>query len=195
MTTPHQPKQEASFVQPVTTEGTKFSYRIKLTDNALYTAATDILVLTCAANKTLRVTRAAFSADATAASSLDFYVIRRTIANTGGTSAAATITPHDSTNPACVSTALVYTAAPTISGSGAALFDGDHYALPAAASTGYPVLPLVYDYGVRNNQSLILNAGEAVAINFGAQAVPAGTSAYITLEFTEEAARTISSLT
>ena len=148
--------------------------------------ATDALVLSGSATKTVRVTRIAYSADATAAGSLDFYFFKRTTADTGGTSSVPAAVQMDSRDPAPTASAKLYSANPSALGTGV-LLSGSHYAMPAASSTGYPISQFSEDFGSHNERSLVLRtASEALAVNFNGQTIPAGTNLYLTIEWTEE---------
>jgi hypothetical protein len=75
--------------------------------------ATDIFTITGSASKTIRVLRIGFSATQTTAAAVNVLVIKRSTADTGGTSAAATAVPMDSSDAAASATVLNYTANPT----------------------------------------------------------------------------------
>ena len=89
-------------------------------------------------------------------------------------------------NQSAYASVKLYTANPTL-GIGQ-LIRANHYALPAATSTGYPGMPWVEDFGNRNGQSMVLrgpNESFAFSLN-GATPLPAGISLYILIEWTEE---------
>lgn len=162
------------------------TYSICVADISPAALATDILVLTGSATKKVKINRIQVTADATAASVLDFYVFKRSAANTGGTSTAPALVKHDSLSPNATAVAILYSANPTALGAGQ-LIRADHYALPAAATTGYPGTPWIEDFGVRNDDPIILHGVlESIAFSLNGQVIPAGTSVYITIEFTEE---------
>lgn len=168
------------------TEGLKASYRAQAADVAVAATATDVMTLCGSATKTVRLVRIQSSADATAAGVIDFYVYKRTAANTGGTSAIVTAAQMDSNDAAPTAVVRLYSANPSALGAGV-LLTGDHYALPAAASTGYPGMPWIEDFGVRNNRAIVLRGtSQCIAFSFNGQTIPAGLSTYIGFEWTEE---------
>jgi hypothetical protein len=171
---------------PIGFEGGKASYRVQLADATVAATATDVVTLCGSATKTVRVMRIQATADATAASVIDFYVYKRTAVNTGGTSAAVTAAQMDSTDVAPTAVVLKYSVNPTGLGTGV-LFTGDHYALPAAASTGYPGMPWIEDFGVRNNRTIVLRGvAQCVSFSLNGQTIPAGFGLYLGIEWTEE---------
>lgn len=176
----------ASGAQYMTTEGLRASYSASSPDITPAATATDIFTITGSSTKTIKINRIQITADATSASVLDFYVYFRTAANTGGTTAAITSSSRDSTNAAATATVVKYTANATGLGAGT-LIASDHYALPAAASTGYPGTPWFEDFGVRNDQPIVLRGtAQSLAINLNGQTIPAGTNVYVTVFWTEE---------
>jgi len=172
--------------QYVNSEGTKASYRVQIADETVAATATDVATLCGSATKTVRVMRIQTTADATAASVIDFYVYKRTALDTGGTSAVVAAAQMDSTDPAPTAVVAKYSANPSALGTGV-LFTGDHYALPAAATTGYPGMPWIEDFGIRNNRALVLRGvNECAAFNLNGQTIPSGFGMYLGIEWTEE---------
>ena len=168
------------------TEGVKASYRAQVSDFTPAATATDVITICGSATKTVRVVRIQASADATAASVIDFYVFKRTAVNTGGTAAAVTIAKMDSKDAAPTAVVSKYSVNPTGLGTGI-LFTGDHYALPAASTTGYPGTPWIEDFGIRNNKAAVLRGvTECLAFGFDGQTIPAGFGLYLGFEWTEE---------
>jgi len=171
---------------PVGFEGGKASYRVQLADATVAATATDVVTLCGSATKTVRVQQIQATADATAPSVIDFYVYKRTAINTAGTSAAITAAKMDSTDAAPTAVVKQYSVNPTGLGAGV-LLTGDHYALPAAATTGYPGVPWVETFGTRNNKSLVLRGvAECLAFSMNGQTIPAGFGLYLGIEWTEE---------
>jgi len=77
-------------------------------------AATDIFTITGSATKTIRITRIRIGGNSTTATWHIFLGIKRSTANTGGTSTVLTRVPHDSLNAAATATIRAYTANPTL---------------------------------------------------------------------------------
>jgi hypothetical protein len=171
---------------PVISEGVKPTYHVTLADIIPAATATDVVTLCGSATKTIRVNRIQITADATAASVLDLYVFKRSVADTGGTSAAQTSVSHDSHDAVASAVVKLYSVNPTGLGTGILLV-ADHYALPAAATTGYPGVPWVEDFGNRNDKTVVLyGTAECLAFSLNGQTIPAGTGVYISFSWTEE---------
>lgn len=171
---------------PVIIEGVKPTYHVTVSDVIPAATATDVLTLCGSATKTIRINRIQITADATATSVIDLYVYKRSAVNTGGTSTTPTIAQHDSHDPAPSAVARLYSANPSALGAGVLLV-GDHYALPAAASTGYPGVPWIEDFGNRNDKTVVLyGTAECLAISLNGQTIPAGMGLYAAFEWTEE---------
>jgi hypothetical protein len=168
------------------TEGVKTSYRAQMADVTVAATATDVATLCGSATKTVRLVRIQATADATATSVIDFYVFKRTVADTGGASSVIAAAQMDSADSAPTAVVRLYSTNPTGLGTGV-LLTGDHYALPAAASTGYPGVPWIEDFGIRNNRAVVLRGiAQCVAFNLNGQTIPAGFGLYLGFEWTEE---------
>lgn len=76
-------------------------------------SATDIFTITGSATRTVRVTEIWLQGTITTAGAVVAQLVKRSAANTGGTSTAPTRVPHDSANPAATATVLAYTANPS----------------------------------------------------------------------------------
>lgn len=179
-------RTSASGVPYVITEGVKASYRLSASDVLPVASATDVVTVCGSATTTVRVNRFSVTADATSAGVIDFYVFKSTTADTGGAASSVAIGQMDSNDPAPTATALKYTANPATLGT-RVLIASDHYALPAAASTGIPVFIWAEDFGTRNNEALVLRGtGQCLVLNMNGQTVPAGMSLYFNVGLTEE---------
>jgi hypothetical protein len=170
----------------VNTEGTKQTFSVQIFDAGAAVTATDFFTLSGQDGLITRVTLVKITADATAASVLDFHLYKRTTQNVGGTFTFPDVVPHDSNNNLPAPTARLYSANPTALGTGL-MIRADHLSLPAAALTGLPSVPIINDFGTRNSQSLVLRSSlESACLSLLGQAVPAGLSMYATFECTVE---------
>ena len=173
-------------VLSTSTNGTRATFHYVAQDITPVATATDVVVLSGSASKVIRVTKISIVGTATAASIYDHYVIKRTAANTGGTSTSKTAAQSDSTDAAQTATLLLYTANPSALGTGISVEANKTY-LAAGATPGAAALPIVYTFGTRNDKAIVLRGtAESIAINFGGQAVPSGASLYINIEWTED---------
>lgn len=180
-------------VQRVMTDGAKATYSISVNDFTPTATPTDVLTLSGASGKIIRVNYIEITADASAAGMFDFYLYKRLLANTLGTATNPLPVIHDSLDGAASAAIALYSANPSALGSvGPAGTNGIirsvHYALPAASTTGYPGTPWAEKFGTRNEKQIVLRSGELLAVNFDAQVVPAGFVSHIALSWTEEPA-------
>lgn len=151
-----------------------------------YATATDILLITGSATKTVRIKRIGVSGRATAAANIDVAVFKHIVANTGGSPSALTAVKHDTTiNPAATAVVATITAAPTID-TGKVLVRCQQSNLSAAGSGG-AATPVEWHFGDVNDQALVLRGiNEEIAINLGGGAVPGGTVLNLFVETSEE---------
>lgn len=168
------------------TSGIKSTYHYRVADFTPVATATDVLVLTGSATKTIRVTKVTISGDATANAIFDVYLTKRTTADTGGTFTNPTPTPSDTADGAATGTLYLYTANPSALGTGSAL-EGDHILLVNATAPTAQTQRLQYTWGTRNDKPPVLRGvAQSLTVNLSGNAVPAGTSLYISIEWTEE---------
>lgn len=170
----------------VSTNGTRATFHYVAQDVTPVATATDVVVLSGSASKVIRVTKVSIVGTATAASIYDHYVIKRTTANSGGTSTTKTAAQSDSSDSAQTATLSLYTANPSSLGTGVSVEANKTY-LAAGATPGAAALPYVYTFGTRNDKAIVLRGtAESLAINFGGQTVPAGANLYLSIEWTED---------
>jgi hypothetical protein len=169
-------------------EGVRATYRASISALAAVTGCTDLLTITGSATKTIHLLRVEFSGTvATAALYLDVLGIKRSTADTGGTSTAPTIVSFDSADPAATATVLAYTANPTL-GTPVGTIRADKVLLPL---TGTPALPdrLVWEFGNRPDKAVVLRGiAQVFAINLNAVALANATLIDCALEWVEDLA-------
>jgi len=171
-----------------TIEKTRATYAYRGADIAPAATPSDVLMLSGAANKIIRVTKIGISGSATAAALVDMYISKRTSTNTGGTSTNPTATKYDSADHTPSATLTLYTANPSSLGTGSAL-EGDMIYLPADATPTSEPSHWEREYGLGEAKCPILrSADESVSINFAGATLPAGTTFYFYIEWTEESA-------
>lgn len=166
----------------VTSANTPATYRSAASFSPAATAATDIFTITGSASKTCSVTHVQLSCTATVAAASDVIILKRSTADTAGTSGAVTAVPLDSNSAAGSCTVLSYTANPT-TGSLVGNVSIDKAAISTA--TGAPQ-SLIDDFGIRETQPLILRGtSQVAAVNLNG-ATLAGLSCDIEIEWTEQ---------
>lgn len=169
-------------------DGQKATYRAIYQGLAAVTACTDLLTLTGAAGKTIRITRVEFSGSiATAAMYLDVLGILRSAVDTGGTKVtAATIVPLDSNDAAAAAVIAAYSANPTL-GTAIGTIKADKLLLQL---TGTPAQPdrLAWEFGSRPGAKAVVLRGAAqqFAINLNGVTISNTTSIDVAVEWTED---------
>lgn len=146
-------------------------------------SATDIFLINGVAGKPISVTRVEVTGVHTTAGLVDVSLVRRSTANSGGTSAATTIVPHDSSSPAAGAVMLQYTANPTPGTLVGAIKRAYTPVGPAATSIALP--SFTFEAGL-NGQPIRLNGvAEGLAVNLGGVTVTGG-SFTCRIEWVEE---------
>lgn len=166
-------------------EGQKASYRAAATGLVTVTGATDVFLINGSATKTVRITRVLISGTFTTTASLvDISLIKRSTANSGGTSSATTIVPLDSADAAATAVVLQYTANPTVGTAVGAIAAMRYFG--SLTGTPAPVGQIEFRFSDLNARACVLRGtaqGLAVSFNTG----PAVAGVYdIAIEFTEE---------
>lgn len=149
-------------------------------------SATDLLTLTGSATKTVQITRASCSGTASANAATTIFALRRSTANSGGTSGAAILTRFDSNNPTASAVAASYSANPTTGTLVGNLRAGT--LVLAVATSPVAVQPLAWDFGMRPGEQPVILRGtsEVFAINGGGATFQGGASLQCAITWTEE---------
>lgn len=154
-------------------DGTKDTYSASITALASVSSATDLFTISGSATKVVRVTRLRLSGiKTTAGADIDVKLIKRSAANTAGTSTSPTLVPHDSDSPAATSVVKAYTANPT--GLGAAVGDvaSDKVYVGLATESTHV---REYKFGDGSERGIVLRgAAELFAVNLNAATVGGG---------------------
>lgn len=165
-------------------ESTKQTFSASITNLAAAAAATDIFEIIGSATKLVRIKSIQISGSATAAAAIDINIVKRSTANTVGTSTAPTAVPHDSNNLAATAALKAYTVNPTLGASVGVI----RSIKPTITTPGAAIVnvPNVFEFGNNGNQNIILRAvTETLAINFNGQTI-AGNLFDINITWTEE---------
>lgn len=146
--------------------------------------ATDIFTITGSATKTIKVTKVLVSATQSNVANANILLLRRSTANTGGTSTAPTASLHDTSNASATATVLAYTANPTL-GTSAGTIRAIKAWVPTATSGMASIIE--WDFGrQRNSQEITLRGtSQVLAVNLNATTL-AGNSFNISIEWREE---------
>lgn len=168
----------------VSTEGGKTTYSASA-GLSVAASASDIFTITGSASKTVRVTRVQISGTATAAVTVPIALVKRSTANTGGTSAASNIIPHDSANTVASATVLYYTANPT-TGTLVGIMRQQYMTFSTGTSSAVDASVSIFDFGVRNGQAVVLRGtAQVLAVSLLGTTVTGGLVT-VDIEWTEE---------
>lgn len=151
----------------------------------LVASATDIFTITGSATKTIKIISIAINGVNTGNTNVLVNVIKRSTANTGGTSSTVTGVPNDSTQAAATATVRSYTVNPTL-GTGVGTIRSDYAFFPVLASTnaGTDVDHSFTDSGSR--PIYLRGTGEVLAINLGGTLITGTTLVACDITWTEE---------
>lgn len=170
------------------------TYVASATGYTAYATPTDMFTIYGSATKTIAISGLVIEMGATAGTLVSLYWIKRSTANTGGTSSALTPVPFDSADAAATATLKSYTAAPTLGTAAGtiAIVPTTTGTLTGAPSTvNYPTTSGVLALGapslvVDMRKPVILRGvAEGLAINLNGAALPGGFTATLFAYFVE----------
>lgn len=167
----------------VNTEGQKATYSaFSLT--TLAAAATDVVTITGSASKTIRITRIQLSGTATAASGTEIRLAKYSTAGSGGAATTRVNIPHDSASAAGSATVKAYTTNQTVGTLVGYL--RDQIMTFTTTAGAIPMVPVVWDFTMRNSQGIVLRGtGEYAAVHLSGATVTGGILSW-DMEWTEE---------
>lgn len=144
--------------------------------------ATDIFTITGSASKTVKITQIQVAATGNN-NNVDLDLIKRSAANTGGTSTSRTAVPHDSTDAAATATVLAYTVNPTL-GTPVGTVRATNFATASAISPQAD--RVVFDFGASISKPIVLRGtSQVLAVNLNGNTI-AAPAVDISVEWTEE---------
>ncbi len=164
----------------------KFTYRAATAAFAAAASPTDIFEIRGAANIKVEVISVQLYGTQTTAGTTPVSLIKRSVANTGGTAVATTKVAKNAVTRASTATVQHYTANPTISGTNTAgTIESGLAMVPATTSIiAQPVR--FFDLFAMYGTGVVLNGpAESLCINLGGTTVT-GNSFYAVVEWTEE---------
>jgi hypothetical protein len=149
---------------------------------------TDIVTLIGSATKTIRILRLELSTTQTTLGMNTWFLVKRSTANSGGTSTNPTVVPFDSNNATPTAVMAVYTANPTTLGT--LVGDISSIKLVSAPTVGGTPPQDYWGYDFTNSgtqQGLVLRGTSQVfALNFNGAALPAGLSVNVNIMWSEQ---------
>lgn len=165
-------------------DGTKATYSAAITGLVTAANATDVFTLIGSASKTIRILAVGISITTTSGTGtgVNLSALKRSTANTGGTSATVASVPHDSTNSAATAVARSYTANPAALGTLVGNIRTVRYGIPSSNA----IQQIRWEFGDRPGQGIVLRGvAQTFAINLNATSVT-GSNTSIFIEWTEE---------
>ena len=166
-------------------DGSRATYSAAVTF-AAPNASTDVFQITGSATKTVRVLRFWISGTQTTSGVASFSLVTRSVRNTGGTSAAVTLSSYDSNSPASTASVFAYTANATALGTQTGTISVFKKLIPPTTFANSNYDPLVFDFGNRPGQAIVLRGtAQTLSLNLGG-ATLSGNSLSIVVEWTEE---------
>lgn len=167
-------------VQSVDTESQKATYSYATASITPAATPTELFNISGATGKVIRIKKIAMDLSSTVSGKINVALIKRSTAASGGTSASGTVNKFDSNDVTASASILSFTANPTV---GTTVSIAEAFALPSGAA---PVA-VVRDYSTRNDESMVLRAGEYLGINgLGSDLPNADARINFTIEWTEE---------
>lgn len=164
----------------VISDSTLATYGASATAIASAASATDIFEIGGSATKTVRVRRLQISGVATTTGTSDIQIVKRSTANSGGTSTGATAVPHDSASAAVTATVKAYTANPTL-GNAVGTLMAAKITTPNVTAT-VTVVPLIVEF---KNPVVLRGTAQQLAVNLNGVSVVGG-SFNVDVTWTEE---------
>lgn len=159
------------------------TYTASVSNLASAALATDIFTLTGSATKTISIRKIAVNGVQTTGAQVSIIMLKRSTANTAGTSTATTAVPMDSANVAATGTALAYTANPTV-GTLVGNVHSDRVFVPGAATTS-DAQGLFFAFGDIGQQPIVLRGiAQVFAINLAGATITGG-SLNVNIEWQE----------
>lgn len=147
---------------------------------------TDVWTITGSASRIVQINRIIVNTVQTTAGLNGWFLIKRSTANTNGTSALVTAVPTDKAFPAATGTVRQYTANPSALGTTIGnIWTGRIMSpQPTAAFTG-DLERVIYGDGLKQAPIVLSGINDVLALNFGGAALPPGLSVQVTVNFTE----------
>lgn len=144
---------------------------------------TDVFTITGSGTKTVKILYLKYIATKTANGFADVYLIRRSSANTGGTSTTLTAGRHDTNNAAATAVVRSYTANPSALGTTVANLFSHRYFYSGLSVVGES---LVYNFDNGSMQPItLLGTSEVLAVNLNSTTI-SGNSISISVTWSEE---------
>lgn len=136
-------------------------------------AATDISVISGSATTTVYVTKVIISGTQTTAGLTDTSLVKRSTADTGGTSTAQGSLQHDSSDVVASAIVLAYTANPAALGTAAGTVRRGYLPIAGATSVVNPIV--VFEFGDKGKEIILRGVAQQLAVNLNGATLAGGT--------------------
>ena len=146
---------------------------------------TDVFTITGSATKQVRVTKIGFTSTQTTSGMNQWFLVKYSTANGGGTATAPAPVPMDSLNSAATASVFAYTVNPAGGTALGSIFSALVWSPAPAAASGLILteVDLVDMFG----QPLVLRGvAQSLALNFNGAALPVGLTVMAYVQWTEE---------
>lgn len=154
----------------ITTNEKRATYSAAYENLASDALATDIFTIYGSATKTVVVKKVFFSGLAAGTQQIRYLLLKRSTANSGGTSVNMTVVPHDSTNVAGTAVPKVYTLNPTL-GTLVGLVRTLVYTMMATTSNN-SCNQVEINFGIEEDQGIVLRGvNEGLCLNLDATTI------------------------
>lgn len=149
------------------------------------TAAMDAVCLTGSSTRIIRVKHVEVSGTDATAQIANVVLVKRSTANSGGTSTTATVAPLDSANSAATAVLRGYTAAPT-SGTSVGTVKAGTLVLNAATGTTSGLQGWVFNPQTLTQEVVLRGVAQQACVNIPAALTTAGASLNVSVMWTEQ---------
>lgn len=147
-------------------------------------SATDVWEIRGAAGKLINIQGVRISGIASANTVVPAILLKRSTFNTGGTSSAVTVVPHDSADAAASAIVREYTANPT-TGTLVGRLRAEQIVFAGDSAPNLTISPVVYQFSVYDGKVPVLRENESLCVNLNGQTVSGG-KITIDAQWTEE---------
>jgi hypothetical protein len=172
---------DASLVKTI--DGVSKTYSASITGLVVAAAATDFIMITGSATKTIRVTKIEVIGTANVDAVTDITVVKRSTLNEEGTSTTLTSVPHDSSDEPATSVIKAYTADSKKLGTSVGDIISHKLFLSTSKTQPYALKML---FGDRASKAIVLRgADQCLCLNYNGR-TNAGNSISVSIEFIED---------
>lgn len=172
------------YIPSADNEPERDTYGAAVTGISLAANPSDILMIQGSASKIIRVKSLVLNGNSATTGGYPALIVRRSTANTGGTSVVLGGFQHDTIDPAASAVVRYYTANPTALGTVVGNLHGGRF----VASQANNLDRLILQYSWQNDKAIVLRGvSDFLCVNLGGAALAAATTVDIDLLWTEEA--------